>query len=224
MNDEFKLTKIQYFISFILILFLSITGVTYAYFAISASNSNTISGTAATVNLTLGVERVFPTKSSTNTGVMVPQLSSVLSKALKSGCIDANGNVVCQVYKISIANIGGTATQVVDGSVSFYSNSSMTTDVSVDMPNLKWKLITSVDTNTPNNSVLGSNTNISANFNNNIFADDITLVTNDNEEYYMIIWIEETSGEQPVDEGKSFYGKVEFNSSNGTGVASTFTS
>ena len=39
----------------------------------------------------------------------------------------------------------------------------------------------------------------------------------------MIVWIEEKNAHQPADEGKSFFGKIDFNSSNGTGVTSTFT-
>ena len=229
-NSEIKeYKKSQVAITLILTLFLSITGATFAYFAISATNNNTIMGTAATVNLTLTVDKVFPTESSENTGVMVPQLStsgsntSALSTALKNGCIDSNGNVVCQVYKIIIQNVGGTATQVVDGSVSFYSNAAMTTNVATDMPNLKWKLITSANPTTPANSVLGTNADLPANSNTNIFANDIVMVTNSSFTYHMIIWINETDTEQPTDPGKSFYGKIEFNSSNGTGVTSTFT-
>lgn len=221
--------KLQLTITLILVLVFCITGATYAYFAISATNNNTITGNAATVNLTLSVDKIFPTASSDNTGVLVPQLSvtksesSPLAIALKRGCVDANQNVVCQVYKITIQNIGGTATQVVDGSVSFYSNAALTTDVSTTMPNLKWKLITSADATTPTNSVLGTNEDLAANFNTNIFANDVTLITNASFTYHMIIWINETNAEQPIDEGKTFYGKVEFNSSNGTGVTSTFT-
>ena len=37
----------------------------------------------------------------------------------------------------------------------------------------------------------------------------------------MIVWIEELNEDQS-DEGNSYYGKIEFNSSNGTGVTSTF--
>ena len=223
-------TRTQLMITLILILFCSITGATYAYFAISATNNNTITGDAATVNLTLGVERIFPTSSSTNTGVMVPQLStsgsstSPLANALKSGCVDENTNVVCQVYKISIANVGGTATQVVDGWVSFYGNSAMTTNVTSVMPNLKWKLITSADATTPANSVLGSNTDLVASSAENEIVSNLTMVTNSSFNYYMIVWINETDVDQPTDPGKTFYGKVEFGSSNGTGVTSTFTS
>lgn len=228
-NEINNYTKLQVTISLVLFLFFCTTGATYAYFAISATNTNTITGTAATVNLTLAVEKMFPTEASDNTGVLVPQLStsgsatSPLATALKNGCVDSNKNVVCQVYKITIQNLGGTATQVVDGSVSFYNNAAMTNDVSTAMPNLKWKLITSVDTTTPSNSVLGANTDLAANFNNNVFANDITMVTNASFTYYMIVWINETNADQPIDEGKTFYGKIAFNSSNGTGVTSTFT-
>lgn len=227
--EEVKLTKIQLSISLILIVFFCVTGATYAYFTATASN-NVLTGNMATVNLTLDVEKVFPTSSSENTGVMVPQLStssevnSPLSAALKSGCVDANENVVCQVYKINIQNIGGTATQVVDGNIYFYGNPELTNDVSLTMPNLMWKLITFADSTLPINSVLGTNVDLAANASeNNVFADDVTLKTNDSHDYYMIIWVNETNSDQKRDEGNSFYTKVTFNSSNGTGVTATFT-
>lgn len=226
-NHQKVFTKTQLTITLVLVLFLAVTGATYAYFAISATN-DTITGNAATVNLTLTVDRVFPTSSSINTGAMVPQLStsgsssSALASALKNGCVDSNTNVVCQVYQITIANQGGTATQVVDGEVSFYGNSALTTDVHTTMPNLKWKLITSVDVNTPANSILGTNADNEANFNGNLFVTNLTLSTNDSYTYYMIVWINETNTVQTSEPGKSFYGKIQFDSSNGTGVTSTF--
>lgn len=231
-NKFMKLTlpKLHLYLTLILILFFSVTGATYAYFAISATN-NTITGEAATVNLTLNVSRVFPTASSVNTGVLVPQLSvsgsntSPLSTALKNGCVDGNKNVVCQVYKIDIQNVGGTATQVVDGSINFYGNTAMTNDASTTLPNLRWKLITSVNATTPANSVLGTNADLVADANgDNRFASNVTLATNNKYTYYMIIWVNETLVDQPIDQGNSYYAKIEFNSSNGTGVTSTFTS
>lgn len=229
-DKEKKLTIIQLTVTLILIVFFSITGATYAYFAISAENTGTITGNMATVNLTLDVEKVFPTASSTNTGVMVPQLStsgnanSPLASALKNGCVDGNTNVICQVYKINIQNVGGTATQVVDGRVDFYGNNEMTADVSSTMPNLKWKLITSSNASTPTNSELGteSDKQADATGNDNIFTNDLTMVTNSSFDYYMIIWLNETNSDQTIDEGNSFYAKISFESSNGTGVTSTF--
>lgn len=227
-NNFVTNAKLQLTITLILILFFSITSATYAYFAISATNNNTITGNAATVDLTLSVTKVFPTASTTNTGVIVPQLSvsgssaSPLSVALKSGCVDSNTNVVCQVYMITIQNDGGTATQVVDGEVSFYGDAAMTTNVHSTMPNLKWKLITSANASSPSSSILGTNTDMEANSDKNKFVTNLTLATNDSYTYYMIIWINETNETQAIDEGKTFYGLIEFVSSNGTGVTSTF--
>lgn len=223
-------SRLQLTIIMILILFVSVTGATYAYFAFSVTN-DVISGEAATVNLTLNVTKIFPFSSSENTGVMVPQLSvsgssiSPLNTALKMGCIDGNGNIVCQVYEVNIANVGGTANQMVDGEILFYSDNTLTTDVSLDMPNLRWKLIENggVDQVTPANSELGSNVDLVADANNdNIFADDVVLGTNSSALYYIIIWINETNSEQAIEPSKTFYAKVVFNSSNGTGVTSTF--
>lgn len=224
MGDEFVITKIQFSVTIILVMIVSITGFTYAYFAISASDSNTITGSAATVDLTLRVEKKFPLASVDNTGVLVPQLSTSLSNALRSGCVDGNGNIICQVYEIAIKNNGGSATQVVDGMVSFYGNSGLTVDINTVMPNLRWKLITSIDTGVPSNSVLGGNSDLIASRNSSIFADDVLLNTGREYVYYMIVWIDETNEEQDIDEGSSFYAVVEFDSSNGTGVTSTFTS
>ncbi len=234
-----NMTKLQVLITLVIFLSFCITGVTYAYFAISASNNNTITGNAATVNLTLSVTKIFPTSVNTNTGVMVPQLStsgsenSPLSSALKSGCVDGNKNVICQVYQITIENKGGTATQVVDGTVLFYGNTEQTTPATNIMPNLKWKLITSANASNPSQSVLGANTDLSANANETTgkFDSNLTLVTNAKKEYYMIVWINETNADQSdassnatPNNPKTFYGLVKFDSSNGTGVTSTFKS
>ena len=218
-----SVTKIQFFVALILVLFFSVTSSTYAYFAFSVTN-NTINGEAATVDLNLDVTRVFPTTSGENTGVMVPQLpNSALSSALKNGCVDGNKNIICQVYKVNIQNISGTAAQVVDGSIAFYGNSAMTNDVSTTMPNLRWKLITSVDATTPSNSVLGNNADLVADANDdNIFANNVTMTVGTEKNYYIIMWINETQEDQTIDEGNSFYAKIYFDSSNGTGVTSNF--
>ena len=55
------------------------------------------------------------------------------------------------------------------------------------------------------------------------FADDVILATDEYKEYYIIVWINETNTEQPLEPSKSFFAQVVFNSSNGTGVTSTFT-
>ena len=222
-----KVTKLQLAVTLVLVAFLSITGTTYAYFTISATN-NTITGNAATVNLTLDVSRVYPTESSDNTGVLVPQLStsgsatSPLNNALKSGCVDANKNVVCHVYKVSIQNVGGSATQVVDGTISFFGNSALTTDISTVMPSLKWRLVSSVNETTASSSSLGANTDHTASSAGEKFVTNLTMSTNSNFTYYLIVWINETNINQPIDTGSSFYGVIDIDSTNGSGVTGVF--
>ena len=222
-------TKIQLTIALILTLLVSITGTTYAYYAVSATNNNTITGDEATVNITLDVTKIYPKENSDNTGVLVPQLStsgsatSPLANALKSGCIDANKNVVCHVYKINIQNIGGTATQVVDGNIYFYSDTSLTQDANTEIPNLKWRLVNTVNETTPNSSVLGANQDkvAGANGDNNIVS-DLTMTNGSGYDYYIIVWLNETEELQPIDAGKTFYGKIVFDASNGSGVTAIF--
>ena len=174
------------------------------------------------------VTKVFPKENSDNTGVLVPQLStsgsatSPLATALKNGCVDSNKNEVCHVYKIRIQNDGGTATQVVNGNISFYGDTALTTNISTVMPNLKWRLISSVNETTPSNSVLGTNADHTASSLEVNFVTDLTMITNSTFTYYIIIWISETSADQIIDKGNTFYGKIGFVSSNGTGVTSTF--
>lgn len=228
-KDNKELTKTQLTITLILILFVSITGSTYAYFAVAANN-NSLTGNMATVNLTLNVTKIFPKESTQNTGVMIPQLSTdaALTSALKGGCVDGNTNVACQVYKIDISNNGGTATQVVSGAISFYSDNYLTTAINSTMPNLKWRLIESANATTPTNSTLGTYNINNATGTDQEFVTNRQMVKDSSYTYYMIIWINETNTDQEDKSTneleKHFYGKVSFNSSNGTGVTAAFQS
>lgn len=221
-----KLFTSKITIMIITILFFSTLGASYAYFAFDASDATTLTGDAATVDLTLDVDRVFPTTVE-DKGNMVPQQSvsgsntSPLSTALKSGCVDDNNNAVCHVYRIHIKNDGGTATEVVDGEVSFYADNALTINSYTTMPNLRWKLVESVDTSTLTNSVLGTKTDNTASSTSVKFISNVTLPTNKEYTYYMIVWFNETGSNQ-IDQGNTFYGMIEFLSSNGTGVTATF--
>ena len=88
-----------------------ITSGTYAYLYTSSKNSN-LAGNMATAKLDLKVTRVTPSESS-GTSNLVPLLDAALKNALKgnvgvSSCVDANRNVSCEVYKITIHNTGSS--------------------------------------------------------------------------------------------------------------------
>ena len=225
LKDNFGVLTNKITIVLILVTFFSVMGSTYAYFSIATDNRTTLTGDMATVNLELEVKKVLPVKEST--GVMVPQKSvsgsssSALASALKKGCVDNNQNIVCQVYSITVTNNSGSATEVIDGEISFFANQELTVNSASKMPNLKWKLITSVDTVNNNNSELGTNTDNTASAIPAKFAQNVELKTNDTQTYFMIIWFNETEEDQ-IDKNNTFYGKVEFKSSNGTGITASF--
>ena len=208
----------KYLIIFIAIFCISVLSSTYAYFAFSVSNSTSIGGDASMVTLNLRVKKIFP--SGQDNG-LIPQLSGVaLESALKHGCVDTVGNTVCQVYNIYVKN-GGNSNVSVDGRISFFSDLEMQNNVSSVMPNLKWMMVSSVDSVDSSNSVLGNSSINVASSNAFSFARDVNLGINSERNYYIIIWINEINNSQ-TDVGNNFYGKVDFISSNGNGVTATF--
>lgn len=215
-NDDSK--KIYAVLVLIAILMISVTGGTYAYFALSATSNNVISGTAATANLELSVSQTYPTK--TNTGVMVPQLESSLATAMGTtyGCVDSNTNIVCKVYTITVTN-KSSAKAVVNGTITF-SNSTA-------LPNLKWRKATNATT-------LGTSTTVAAN-NSTVWdlsagtactvstgsgCTDISLAPNNGTAtIYIVVWINETGSAQ--NDNGTFTATIKFEGKNGKGVTST---
>ena len=192
-------------------LIVAIIGATFAYFTATANNTSMIQGNAATVSLGLSVTKI----SNGNKG-LVPQLEGTLSAAMKgkdntanSGndmCIDGNDNTVCQVYKITVNNTG-TGDAKLKGTLDLNKGS---------ITNLKWAL---VDGETLESApALDGSAKLD-----NVIVESLTLSGSGTEDYYVIIWIDETGASQG-DTG-SFTGTVTFNNAGGgEGVTSTFVS
>lgn len=218
-------------VALIMTLAISVTGSTYAYFALSATATNKVTGTAATASLDVVVSQA--TLKSTNTGVFVPQKIAGLGTAMNTTnqCVDGNGNIVCKVYTITVTN-NSNAAAIVRGSIKF---NSFTT-------NLKWRRVkstTALDTVTTGSyadtgvASSGSkvdlttgkdcpNTGASAN------CTDVSLTAKGgatpSATYYIVVWINETGAEQQTaDAGKSFEAIVSFEGRDGTGITSTIT-
>lgn len=186
-------------------LIVAIIGATFAYFTATADNNNTIQGSAATVKLGLTVQKVSHGKKG-----LVPQLGTALSSAMKGvdnagtgedSCVDANGNTVCQVYKITVNN-SGTGDAKLNGTLALEKGS---------VTNLKWATVTGWGTDPVAQGAKGDN-NLDTN---------VTVTGGGNKEYYVVIWIEEK--EAPQDDTGNFTGTVTFNAAGGEGVTSTFT-
>ena len=186
-------------------LIVAIIGATFAYFTATADDNNTIQGSAATVKLGLTVQKV----SHGNKG-LVPQLETALSSAMKGvddagtgedSCVDANGNTVCQVYKITVNN-SGTGDAKLNGTLALEKGS---------VTNLKWATVTGWGTD----PVAGG-----AKDDNNLDT-NVTVTGGGSKEYYVVIWIEEKDA--PQEDTGNFTGTVTFDAAGGEGVTSTFT-
>ena len=219
MNNKISLTN-RYLIIFVIVFCISVIGATYAYFSATSSNTTAIDGNAAMINLTLGVRRVLP-QDDNNTNVIVPQIAgSALSTALKSSCVDSNRNVVCQVYKVTIKN-NSTANVVLNGKIYFFGDQQLTQNIINYTPNLKWKLVEAVDESNISNSSLGNAAVNNATSSGGLFVSDLSLLSQQENSYYLIIWVNETNTGQS-DDDSTFYGKVEFLAANGNGVTASF--
>ena len=224
-------SKILVLIVAIATLVISVTGATYAFFALSVSNSTAITGNTASTQLTLSVEP--QTLKSPNTGVMVPQLGSAIGTAMNATnkCVDANGNVVCKVYKITVTN-GSTAAALVNGTIKF---TSFTTT------NLRWRRADSATalSNTTTGSYAVSGVTVAVGSEVDLISGaacipssssagctDISLATGASgvQTYYIVVWLEETNSDQSgTDANKTFNATVKFEGADGKGVTSTIT-
>ena len=211
-------------------LIISVTGATYAFFALSVSNSTAITGNTANTQLTLSVEE--QTLKSPNTGVMVPQLSSAIGTAMNgtNQCVDANGNIVCKVYKITVTN-GSSAGATVNGTIKF---------TSFETTNLRWRRAASATTlaaaTTGSYATNGVTVAIDAETDlisggacvpsaKTATCTGINLAAGASENYYVVVWLFETGSDQKgTDAGKTFDATVKFEGADGRGITSTITS
>ncbi len=231
-NNKEK-NKILALIILIVTLTVTTTGATYAYFALSATNTGTITGTSATVGGTLTVARILPTDTNWNssTKVMVPQLSAnttsrtnALKTAIDGGCVDANNNVACQVYRITFLNQGNAEIRI---------NSLLS--LTSTMTNLKWYTVKEQNdiASIPASVTYTYPGSFTAKYGNakSITALGASQTLNSNNYRYwdVVLWIEETGNDQySADGNMNFTGDVTIQATDSSGaviqgITSTFT-
>ena len=209
-EKEHDIRNIMLAIFGVFVILAAVSGATFAYYAFNASNNTTVSGSSATASLNLTITKISPS----TTNPLVPQNESGLKTAATSLCVDGNNNNVCQVYKITIMNTS-TATATVGGSIAFTipSNSKYT--------NLKWKTISdnpSSNTNATYGTMTSATTSGTANS-----IGVATLAPQASQDFYIVIWINETGVAQNSTDYGTFTGTVTFTDSSGKGLTSTFT-
>ena len=246
MEDKSVMNKrIGALIVAIAVLVVSVTGSTFAYFALTINNETAVTGTTATASLTLSVTEA--TLGAGNTGKMVPQLGTAIPTAINSTykCVDGNKNIVCKVYTITVTNgtaqNPSTAGATVNGTITFtnYSGTS----------NLRWRRIDGVNsatTSTANTSYAASGVTVSMNAETDLISgkactpssssegcsaialgptsNGTTTTPHNTQTFYIVVWIEETNSDQTAaDAGKTFNATIKFEGENGKGITSTIT-
>ncbi len=179
------------FCSIIMVLMLIVvTSSTVAFFAIGKSDNETIVGESATEDLALSVSAITDVSKG-----LVPIKEADIAKGLKgegSACIDANGNTVCQIYKLTVTNNS-------DVNISVNGEVKLTTETG--LTNLRYALLTSDKLNIDGESKETSNVSLVSN--------DVINVGN-SKEYYITIYLKDTEEAQDAEQGKSFSGAVTF--------------
>ena len=219
-------------------LVVAIVGATFAYFS-AADTDETITGTTAAAG---GVElTVTPV---TDTGKDMVPLNVIpgqgekdtvpqLEPALKAGCIDANKNNVCQIYKINIANKSTTSTISVQGTLTLANTDNTST------ANLYWKLLdanhangaapaysTNVIQGTPGDITVGGNSiaTVGGTIGTGAAKSTNVMAATADQDYYVMVWLEETGAAQEgVDAGAKFKGTVYFTAVDANGTATGIT-
>ena len=202
MKKNFKLIIFNKYIILLLIIFMFlVTGTTYSYLAYNYQNDSVIKGQVVSVNVDLSVELVV----GSNKG-MVPMKDEGLADALKgtggeSACVDANGNLSCQVYKITLTNKGSKIKNL-KGTISLYNK-----DDNSHYENLKWRELSNETTVKSDSKIHGMAYSILMN--------GLTLSSGETKDYYIAVYVQESDDDQTYDDTGRFSGTVTVKTTNG---------
>lgn len=234
--DEKKIDKkLGVLIVAVAVLIVSVTGSTFAFFALSTGDAGqnaitgeTAQGGAAALKLTVTPSTLGGTANAsvTKSNKYVPQLESALGTAIAeaNGCVDGNGNTVCRVYTINIKNTGN-ATVVVNGTINF---------TAYNPTNIKWKRIASATTVGELTGVAAATAVSAANQENDLTSGtqctasvntgctNVSLAPNGEENYYIVVWLDEINSDQTdTDASKTFNANITFSANGGGKLTST---
>ena len=186
----------RYILLLILILAFLVTGGTYSYLAYRYENSSVIQGNVISVNAELNVELV---KGSNNK--LVPLKDDRLTRAIngtggKDVCIDSNGNLSCQIYKITLTNKGSRIKDLV-GTIELYASNS-----SSKYTNLSWRELSDLTTVKDGSTIHGMSKSA--------LVSNLTMESKEVRTWYIAVYIKEVGRDQTnTDKGK-FGGTVTF--------------
>lgn len=207
MEENRKGTGVFYAVVGVATLVVAIIGATFAYFSASATNNTDVKGTTAKgAALAVAITKVSDEATSKN---MIPMLSTDLQKGVtgtnSKSCIDANGNTVCQVYKVTVTN----------GSADIGLNVKGTMNLTSTGKNMKWQVLTDATTVDTKATTADQGTD-------GVITANQALTASGFHDFYLVIWLNDTGAAQDKDDaGKEFTGTVTFNGVNSDGSSAT---
>lgn len=207
MEENRKGTGVFYAVVGVATLVVAIIGATFAYFSASATSEKEVTGTTASgANLSLVVTRVSDEATAKN---MVPMLDADLQKGVtgtgNKSCVDANGNTVCQVYKITVTNGSADIAVNVKGVMTLNGNGAT---------NMKWELLTNATTVNAAGTIVNAGAE-------GVITENHALTKGGKQDFYVVVWLHETEADQTdPDAGKTFEGTITFNGVNADGSES----
>ena len=198
-----------YMIVGIILLIISIAGSAYSYYSLVGVNEDSVYGTASgSASMNLKVEKI----STGAIGSLIPvdNDTTTLTKAVvgeantnfddNKRCIDKNGRVACQIYKVTLTN-KSSIDLVVNGGVSLKGD---------ETPNIECAVMSDINTVADNTSCKGNKT----------LANNYTIKANESKIYYIMVYIKNLNKVQ-TDTGE-FTGTIFFSADNGDKLKANF--
>lgn len=200
-----KKNKIVIFNKYIFLLLVVfaflVTGTTYSYLAYQYQNNSVIKGNVIAVDAELNVELVKGSNSK-----LIPLKDDGLTKAINGTggedvCVDANGNLSCQIYKITLTNKGSRIHDL-KGTIELYAS-----DASSKYTNLSWRELSDLTTVKDGSIVNGMSQSTLVN--------NLTMESKEVRTWNIAVYLKEVDSDQTnTDKGK-FGGTVTFKTSTG---------
>lgn len=230
--------KQVYFLLGCFCLVVSVIGATYAYFTANATDYNTVSGNAATVTFSLGVERVTTIDMAFG---LIPMKNNQAPYAAEHMCRDVLGNAGCQIYKIVIKADSDTV-MFLDGYIETIRKDGVETRFSEvfydEEADTFYTAYTAedflredfVESDYISTGVRGSDESVSLNHSDDrdclfirdqqIGGDEVGRVR----EFYVMIWVYDNGEPQDYLQGMqmAYTGKVTFQTAEGNEITATF--
>lgn len=193
-----------------------IAGATYAYFTAAVSSNNVVGGTSYKFEVELTVDTIRKASK------LIPLSDNLVPTALKKStpCVDNYNYEVCSLYTIVLRNTGtaeNLISNIVTGASTYTTSNLRAALFSYDGTNY-----TAITDNLILNNTMGTSVNFLTNSSQTIISIPDGTSTASTVTYYLAVWLTETGEDQGADQGKTFTGSINFQSSAGERLTSRF--